>query len=72
MAQEVFHSIHLSARICGVPCYMKILWDRSSQEKLGRSQTNQGWEKISPEWCFNRKENHLVCFFKNITGKKSM
>jgi hypothetical protein len=39
--------------ICGVPCYIKTLWDRSSREELGQSETSQGREKVSPEWQVN-------------------
>ncbi len=28
-----------------MPCYIKTLRDRSSQEELGRSETSQGWER---------------------------
>ncbi len=68
MAWEVFHSVHVSARFYGVPCYIKTLRDRSSWEKLGQSETSQGWEKVSPEAWVDWEENRLLY----ITGTNPM
>jgi hypothetical protein len=36
MVRGAFHSVHIGARICGMPCYIKPLWDGSSQKELGQ------------------------------------
>jgi hypothetical protein len=55
-----------------MPRYIQTLWDRSSREELGRSETSQGQEKVLPEWQVDQEEKNLVCFFKNITGTNEM
>ena len=45
LVEEVLTSVQFSARICGVPCNVKALWNRPSQEELGPRKKRKVMEK---------------------------